>query len=292
MKTVDAVGGVEICTARPMKDTHRVSTCPRAPPTSDGGTGAAVRARPQLDGRADLGRMQRQQRFLAAMAQRATSSDVLLDPRSLVRFLDAALSAVRADPGLTEQRLVDLGTRLRHVSGSDIRFQTVPVANPSYRAPDGQAVALWDADAAGELFTSMREDRAVPRDRTPRSARPTIPPAQVRVQVYNGAGTPGLGTRVGDELAHRGFAVAGPAQNWSRTGLARTTVRYDSRYTESIKTLAAALPGSRLVSVPGLGRTLQVVVGSEYAGTRDVRVAAPGGATAGAPRTAAADPCA
>ena len=111
------------------------------------------------------------------------------------------------------------------------------------------------------------------------------------MQVYNGAGTPGLGTRAGDELAHRGFDVAGPAQNWSRTGLARTTVRYDSRYTESIKTLAAALPGSRLVSVPGLGRTLQVVVGSEYAGTRDVRVAAPGGATAG-PRTAAADPCA
>ncbi|HEX7188872.1 MAG TPA: LCP family protein [Actinomycetes bacterium] len=292
VRLVDAVGGVDVCTPVRLRDQKAGLRLPKGTSHVDGETGLAyVRAR-SLDARADLGRVERQQRFLAAMAQRATSSDVLLDPRSLVRFLDAALSAVRADPGLTEQRLVDLGTRLRHVSGGDIRFQTVPVANPSYRAPDGQAVALWDADAAGELFTSMREDRAVPRDKTPRSARPTIPPGQVRVQVYNGAGTPGLGTRVGDELGHRGFDVAGPAQNWSRTGLDRTTVRYDSRYTESIKTLAAALPGSRLVSVPGLGRTLQVVVGGEYAGTRDVRVAAPGGATAGASRTAAADPCA
>jgi hypothetical protein len=52
------------------------------------------------------------------------------------------------------------------------------------------------------------------------------------------------------------------------------------------------------VSVRGLGRTLQVVVGSGYAGTRAVRVAAPGGgpradgvSAAGAARTAAGEPC-
>jgi hypothetical protein len=221
------------------------------------------------------------------------SSEVLLDPRALVRFLEAAMSAVRADPGLTEEQLIELGTRLRHVGGSDIQFQTVPVANPSYRAPDGQAVALWDDAAATDLFTSIREDRAVPRERLPRRARPTVPPGQVSVQVYNAVGTPGLGTRVSDELTNRGFDVAGPAQNWRRSGLTATTVRYDSRYTESIKTVAASLPGARLVAVPGLGRTLQVVVGSSYAGTRAVHVAArsDGSTAGGAPRTAAADPC-
>jgi hypothetical protein len=73
----------------------------------------------------------------------------------------------------------------------------------------------------------------------------------------------------------------------------RTTLRYDSRYTESIKTVAAAVPGSRLVPVPGLGRTLQVVVGRSYDGARAVRLAAPAGAAAvgGTPRTADADPC-
>lgn len=293
VRLVDAVGGVDVCTPVRLRDRKAGLRLPRGTSHVDGETGLAyVRAR-SLDARADLGRVERQQRFLAAMAHRAMSSEVLLDPRALVRFLEAAMSAVRADPGLTEEQLIELGTRLRHVGGSDIQFQTVPVANPSYRAPDGQAVALWDDAAATDLFTSIREDRAVPRERLPRRARPTVPPGQVSVQVYNAVGTPGLGTRVSDELTNRGFDVAGPAQNWRRSGLTATTVRYDSRYTESIKTVAASLPGARLVAVPGLGRTLQVVVGSSYAGTRAVHVAArsDGSTAGGAPRTAAADPC-
>lgn len=293
---VDAVGGVDVCTPVRLRDRKAGLRLPAGSSTVDGETGLAyVRAR-SVDGRADLGRVERQQRFLAAMANRVTSSDVLLDPRALVRFLDAALAAVRADPGLSESQLVELGTQLRHVSGGDIGFQTVPVANPSFRAPDGQAVALWDEGAAGALFTSLRTDTPAARDRRPRRARPTVTPGQVRVRVYNGAGTPGLGTSAGQELASRGFDVAGPARDWRRSGLARTTIRFDSRYTESVKTVAAALPGSRLVPVDGLGRTLQVVVGTSYDGTRAVRVSggavgAVGTAAGGAARTAAADPC-
>lgn len=293
VRLVDAVGGVDVCTPVRLRDRKAGLRLAKGTSHVDGETGLAyVRAR-SLDARADLGRVERQQRFLAAMAHRATSKDVLLDPRSLVRFLDAALSAVRADPDLTEQQLVELGTSLRHVSGADIRFGTVPIANPSYRSRNAGAVALWDKAASTELFTAMREDRTLTRDRPPRKVRPTVPPGQVRVRVYNAAGTPGLGTRVSAELQNRGFEVAGPAQNWRRTGLTRTTIRYDSRYTESIKTVAAAVPGSRLESVPGLGRTLQVVVGTAYSGTRAVHLAAPPGAASPAAegRTAASDPC-
>lgn len=295
VRLVDAVGGVDVCTPTPLRDRLAGLRLPAGNHHVDGETGLAyVRAR-HLDARADLGRVERQQRFLAAMAHRVTSSDVLLDPRALVRFLDAALSAVRADPGLRHDRLVQLGTQLRHVSGNDIRFRTVPVANPSFRAPGAGAVALWDEQAAAGLFTALRTDRRSPDDRPSVARRLTVPPGQIRVQVFNGAGTAGLGSAASQELGTRGFEVAGPAQNWTRTGLARTTIRYDSRYTESIKTLAAALPGSRLVSVPGLGRTLQVVIGTSYAGTRAVHVrptAGSGASATGSARTAAEDPCA
>ena len=43
--------------------------------------------------------------------------------------------------------------------GSDIRFRTVPVADPSHRAPGAGSVALWDEQAAAEVFTAMREDK-------------------------------------------------------------------------------------------------------------------------------------
>jgi LCP family protein required for cell wall assembly len=277
VRLVDAVGGVDVCSPTPLRDHKAGLRLPAGVTHVDGRTGLAyVRAR-HLDARADLGRVERQQRFLAAMVDRATSRDVLLDPRALVRFLDAALAAVRADPGLTEDELVQLGARLRHVSGRDIRFRTVPVANPSYRAKGAGSVALWDQTAAAAVFAAMRDDTARPQHGSARNSvgKPTVLPAQIRLQVYNGGGAPGLGSRASADLAAAGFVTAGPAQNWSHTGLRPTTVRFDTRYTESIKTVAAALPGARLVAVAGLGRTMQVVVGTSYDGARAVRVTAP-----------------
>ena len=274
--------------------------CPRACRTSTGETGLAyVRAR-HLDARADLGRIDRQQRFLGSMAARVTSRDVLLDPRTLVRFLNAALDAVRADPGLTEKELVALGTELRHASGKDVRFRTVPIANPSYRVRGAGAVALWDDAAASTLFTAMREDTSVRRaDKQNGASTLTIPPDQISVQVYNGSTSVGRGTQASEELSGLGFAIAGPAQNWRTRSVARTILRYDSRYSESIRTLAAAVPGARLVAVPGLGHTLQVVTGSKYDGAHAVEVSAAAAASAAGVsaadtpdgRAADADPC-
>ena len=264
VRLVDAVGGVDVCSPVRLRDRKAGLRLPAGVNHVDGETGLAyVRAR-NLDARADLGRVERQQRFLAAMVDRATSRDVLLDPRALVRFLDAALAAVRADPGLTEDELVRLGTRLRHVSGRDIRFRTVPVADPSHRAAGAGSVALWDA--AGR------------RGGLHRDARGHGPAAAAAAAATAPAGRPCCRRRSGcrstTAAARRASArwppptsppaasaTAGQAQNWSRTGLERTTVRFDTRYTESIKTVAAALPGARLVAVAGLGRTMQVVVG-------------------------------
>ncbi len=276
VRLVDSVGGVDVCSPTPMRDRKAGLRLPAGVTHVNGETGLSyVRAR-HLDGRADLGRVERQQRFLAAMVSRATSTDVLLDPRALVRFLNAALASVRADPGLTESELVRLGTRLRHVSGGDVRFRTVPVANPSMTVAGEGSVALWDTPAADAVFASMREDSA--RATTTAAAahsRPTVPPAQIRLQVFNGTAHPGLGSIASADLAARGFETTGPAQNWRSTDTTQTIIRFDTRWTESIKTVAASLPGSRLVAVAGLGPTMQVVIGSSYAGAKAVTVSAP-----------------
>ena len=290
---VDAVGGVDICSPTALRDRKAHLNLPAGTSRLDGVTGLAyVRAR-NIDARADLGRIERQQRFLAALVSRLTSTDVLLDPRSLVRFLDAALGAVRTDRDLTRTEMVELATQLRHIAGRDVRFRTVPIADPSYRPGGVGAVALWDEPAAEEMFAAIRHDSAPPRKEGSAATAVTVSPADIRVRVFNAAGTSGLGARVSADLAERGFDVSGPAQNWRRTGIERTVIRYDARYTESVKTLAAALPGAALEKVNGLGRTQQIVVGSAYAGVRAV-VAKPspgaGGAGSG-DRTAADDPC-
>jgi LCP family protein required for cell wall assembly len=293
VKLVDAVGGVNVCAPTRLRDHKAGLRLPKGVSHVDGQTGLAyVRAR-HLDARADLGRIDRQQRFLGSMVDRVTSKDVLLDPRALVRFLNAALDAVRADPGLTEKELVALGTQLRHASGKDIRFRTVPIANPSYRVRGVGSVALWDDTAASTLFTAMREDTKLRRPGGKNGASSlTVPPDQISVQVSNGSTKVGLGTQATQELSGRGFAIAGPAQNWRTRAVGRTMLRYDPRYSDSIKTLAAAVPGARLVPVAGLGHTLQVVIGSAYDGTHAVQVTASAtGADSPDGRAANANPC-
>jgi LCP family protein required for cell wall assembly len=291
---VNSVGGVDVCASRPLRDRKAGLRLPAGVTRVDGRTGLAyVRAR-SLDARADLGRIERQQKFLGAMVSRVTSREVLLDPRALMNFLDAALAAVRADRQLTRTELIRLATRLRHVSGHDVRFLTVPVANPSYRPGRIGAVALWDDRAATALFTQLRADTAPgPAAKAAGEPAVSVAPGQIRVRVYNGAGVAGLGARAARDLSAGGYEVAGQAANWSAGTVPGTVIRYDARYTETVKTLAAALPGARLERVAGLGRTQEVVVGPGYDGVHAVRVRAGTATAAGAQgaRTAADDVC-
>jgi hypothetical protein len=69
-------------------------------------------------------------------------------------------------------------------------------------------------------------------------------------------------------------------------------IRYGPSRADSAKTLAAAIPGSTLQEVSGLGSGLQVIVGSGYHGVRRVVVVASGqSGTLDQPRTAADNIC-
>ncbi len=79
MRTVDVLGGVQVCTTEPLKDSYTGLDLPAGNHRLTGGQALQyVRSR-HVDGAGDLGRMKRQQRFLAALIERATSSRVLLN---------------------------------------------------------------------------------------------------------------------------------------------------------------------------------------------------------------------
>ena len=56
----------------------------------------------------------------------------------------------------------------------------------------------------------------------------------------------------------------------------RTIVVHDPRWDRSAKSLAAALPGSELRAVQGLGPTLKVIAGADFERVRKVRAEDPG----------------
>ncbi|WP_231629797.1 LCP family protein, partial [Streptomyces clavuligerus] len=272
MKTVDAVGGVEICTARPMADRYTGLALTAGRHRLNGGQALQyVRSR-HVDGAADLGRMGRQQRFVAALIQQASSSGVLLNP---VRFREVAatmLGSVRADEGFGSDEMLALGAAMRGFSAASSEFTSVPIGAME-TVPGIGATVKWDTAKAERLFRMVREDKplAGARPGKKRARLVEVSPRQIRVQVYNGTGRDGLGRTVDAALRSTGFATTRAPLNGAAPGVERTYVTYDPRWDRSARTLATALRGCELRAAPGQGPTLRVVAGADYAGVVPVR---------------------
>ncbi|MFE9604892.1 LCP family protein [Streptomyces hokutonensis] len=275
MKTVDVLGGVKICTAEPLKDSYTGLDLPAGSHTLMGGQALQyVRSR-HVDGASDLGRMKRQQRFLAALIDQATSSGVLLNPLKFRDVTQAVLGSVRADKGFGTDELLDLGRAMRSFSPSSSEFTTVPIGQMGYVVKGIGSTLKWDEPKAAKLFEALRDDKPLTVHRAPRAnaVKVDVAPQQIQVQVENGTATADLGKRVDAALAATGFRTTHQPVSAADHAVRRTVVAYDPRWDRSAKSLAAALPGSELRAVKGQGPLLKVIAGSDFKQVTRVRAA-------------------
>jgi LCP family protein required for cell wall assembly len=158
-KMVDAVDGVRICLKEPMQDKAAKLRLPAGTVTLNGEQALGyVRARKSLGNGSDTDRMDRQQRFLAALVNKVRSNDVLLNPVKLYPVLDAATSALTTDPELASLRgLYELVRGLRDIPTEQVQFLTVPRESYVYNANRDQLVE----PEAERLFERLRADRPV-----------------------------------------------------------------------------------------------------------------------------------
>ncbi|MFE0799726.1 LCP family protein [Streptomyces sp. NPDC058812] len=156
---VDALDGVEVCLRKPVDDEDAKLKLPAGRVTLDGEQALGyVRARKSLGDGSDTDRMDRQQRFLGALVNKAQSNHVLLNPVKLYPVLDAATSSLTTDPDLASLRgLYDLVRGLRGIPTERVQFLTVP--RESY-AGDANRDQLAEPDAE-KLFTRLRTDEPV-----------------------------------------------------------------------------------------------------------------------------------
>ncbi|RVU18547.1 LytR family transcriptional regulator [Streptomyces antnestii] len=272
MKTVDVLGGVDICTAKPLKDSYTGLDMAVGTHRLDGGQALQyVRAR-HTDGAGDLGRMQRQQRFLAALIAKTTSSGVLLNPVKFREVASTLLSSVRADKGFGTDQMVELARAMRGFSPSSSDFTTVPVGNVSFPVKGIGSTVKWDPVKSKKLFQTLRDDKplAVHHQRKEETVV-GVAPEQIRVQVENGTMSPGLGKTVDAQLRGTGFRTSGAPANAAQRTAQHTVVLYDPRWDRSAKALAAALPGARLQAVNGQGPVLKVLAGPDFKAVQAVR---------------------
>lgn len=272
VKMVDAIGGVDVCVPTAVNDWRSGLDLPAGTTHVDGVMGLSyVRAR-YIDPTADIGRMERQQRFLASMFQQATSAGVLLNPLKLDSFLKAALSSVKLDEGMSRDMLLDLSGDLADLSPRDIRFLTVPIANANYTTDAGSSV-LWNKRQAQEVFAALEADQ--PLVKKPKGTAVEVAPGDISVQVLNGSTVEGLATEASDDLDNAGYVIGSSPTNAETTDTTTTVIRYDPQWNTSVKTLEAAFPDATLEKAPGIGGTFQIIVGTEYAPPEPVRVVKP-----------------
>jgi len=302
---VDAVDGVPICSTTPLRDSESGLRLAAGTSTLRGEQALAyVRARYGIGDGSDLGRIQRQQRFLGAMIRKATSTRLLVNPVALTRFLNAATKSLTLDRATSFGDLKALADQLRDLDPKRVSFLTAPIANPAYNPPGfpapppgrGGSKVLLDDVAGRKLWDSIINDRPAPPKGRPKTTGPpkptvlTVAPEDVTVRVLNGVGLDGLARKVGGELQSAGFQTVEPT-NAVRT--ATTTVRYAPAQAAAARTLAAAVPGAVLQPATDTVTTLDLVVGENYTGVVTVKVGDPATAkTAAPPGKTAAKPTA
>jgi hypothetical protein len=229
---------------------------------------AFVRVRHNIGNDAsDLGRINRQQAFLSAMVQEATSSKLLLRPDKLFRFLDAATKSLTTDPAMANLNAMrEVAQSVVGLKTSQVKFVTVPIED---YPPDKNRVQ-WSASASA-LWKAIRDDaplpgsKPVPRPKptgTATTAGPvlTIRPDKIAVHISNASGVTGRARQAAEDLRIQGFNIIGfSTGNDPKDGV---TVGYASPYLEEARTVAAAFPGATLVKDENAGNVIQVTLGS------------------------------
>ncbi len=155
---VDAIDGVEVCIPEDIDDpAHGIDLQAGTRELSGYQALNYVRARYTLGDGSDIGRIKRQQAFVAAMANQVVSGGVLARLDRLVPFLDAATKSLIVDPGLSDVLTIGrIGLGFNDIGLSDIRFSTVPFTYDTRPGFEGRVV--W-APEAERVWARVAADR-------------------------------------------------------------------------------------------------------------------------------------
>ena len=151
---IDALGGIEMCLPKAIKDKDSHLNLPKGCQNLDGTTALGYVRMRKADPRGDLGRVERQREMLAAVAKKAASPATVINPVRYWTLCNAATQAVTLDERTSLFGFARLALAMRRVSNGDGYTLTVPIANNNASTSAGSAV-LWDKGKAEAMFADI-----------------------------------------------------------------------------------------------------------------------------------------
>ncbi|MEQ8717602.1 MAG: LCP family protein [Acidimicrobiales bacterium] len=218
-----------------------------------------VDGRWETDGTGDLGRIDRQQRFLVAALKRAVAKGGLTNPSTTLDLVNAGIASVTLDELITPRDLLDLANRFSSFEPEALEKFTVP-AYPDW-AGEAAILRLLDSEAQPIL------------DRFRGASGTEADPESVRLVVLNGTGEQLLATTVSDEFAEHGFVIAGRADAAFLDPDSRTVISHAPGEAAAADLVARWLVADdvRIEEDPGIvGSDVVVLVGGDHEGLRAI----------------------
>jgi hypothetical protein len=214
------------------------------------------------------------------------SAGVLLNPLKQRDLVEAASQSLTVD---SELDLLDLAQQLQNLVAGNVEFLTVPVADPNGRIDGSSVVVLEEPDTIVSFFAAF--DGETEPDEPADTA--TVEPAEVTVEIYNGAGIGGLAAEAQAALEELGYGI-GTVGNADSSDYTTSEIRYGADAAAQARTVALVVPGARLVEQDDLGDRVQLVLGSDFTGIGQETTAPqddPPSGNQDRPRTAADTSC-
>ncbi|MEV6211445.1 LCP family protein [Kitasatospora sp. NPDC051914] len=226
-----------------------------------------VRLRHGIGDGSDVGRMKRQQAFMASLIKSVKSKG--MDPTTLLPLADAATKSMIVDPGLNSPtKLISFATQMKDIDLHNIKFLTTPWKFSGSRIdlvhPDVDT--LWQALKADRTLDGQDASAGAGASA---SAAPSPSPtpvavngAGIRLGVYNGTLTSGLTTKAAATLTGSGFTVTSRG-NAAAQNHETTLVQYGPGEKANAQLVAQLFPGATLQSSTKAG--ISLVLGMDYA---------------------------
>lgn len=151
VNVIDAIGGVEVCLKKPIKDKDSHLKLKAGCQNLEGKNALGYVRMRKADAEGDLGRVKRQRQMVSAMASKAASPVSVLNPVRYWKLANAGTDSLAVGENTSMFAMLRMGIAMGKVSGKDGLTLTVPIANPNASTSAGSSV-LWDDKGAKDMF--------------------------------------------------------------------------------------------------------------------------------------------
>ncbi|WP_017977034.1 LCP family protein [Actinopolyspora halophila] len=286
---VDAVGGVRVCSNKPMIDRELGTVLKTGGWHELRGDRALqyVRARKVVgDSTADYGRMERQQMFLSALLRKMTSTDVLLNMNKLGDLANAVIANTFGE-NVNSNKLIALGKSLEGLDPKKVTFVTIPTTGENnargneelresatsslFRAviedkpitpSEGSGEQRSQGSSSSTANSSMADSQGEPAQTNPSQASTKPSPSETSVAVFNATERSGLAGNTAQKLREYDYTV-GEVGDLDSPG-DRTVIRYSEGNKQRAQLLASSVPAAELMKDASTGETVRLEIGDDY----------------------------